>query len=57
MGSPITSWEGAAAYFTGADSSLWSALFLILALVACIGPIVDCAKHEAKAYGKVTNGK
>lgn len=57
MGSPITGWEGAAAYFTGAHSSFSIALFLILALAAVVITVVDCARHEAKAYDKVKNGK
>jgi len=52
MGSPISSWDGATAYFTGADSSLAIGFFLLLAVVACFAPIVECAMHESKAYEK-----
>lgn len=54
MGSPITTWDGAEAYFTGAHSSLALTIFLVLAVVACFAPIVECALHETKAYEKAT---
>ncbi len=53
MGSPITSWEGVTAYFTGADSGFEIGVFLILAVVICVVPIVECAIHERKAYNKI----
>ncbi len=53
MGSPITTWEGATAYFTSADSGLMIGVFLTLAIVACFAPIVECALHESKAYERV----
>lgn len=55
MGSPIESWEGAAAIFTGAHNSLSIWLFLLLAAVATVVPLIDSARHESHAYEK--NGK
>lgn len=49
MGSPITSWEGAGAIFTGAGGST-PGLILALAVIACIGAIVFGARHESHAY-------
>ena len=52
MGSPITSWEGAAAVFTGADSSGAMLLFLLLAIALTVWPIIQTAKYETEAYKK-----
>jgi hypothetical protein len=52
MGSPITSWEGAAAIFTGADSAIGITFWLVLAVVLTIVPIVETAQHETKLYRK-----
>ena len=51
--SPITSWEGAGAYFTFADSPGMLYLILVLAVVMCFGTIVVAAKHEAEAFKKI----
>ncbi len=51
MGSPIDSWDGAEAYFTGAGGSS-PMIFLILSLVVCVGAIVYGATLEEKAYKK-----
>lgn len=50
MGSPIETWEGAEAVFTGAHSSTSIWFFLILAVVLCILPIINAAMHENHAY-------
>jgi hypothetical protein len=49
MGSPIDSWEGAAAYFTGAGG-ITPIIFLILSVVACFGALYIGGKHEEEAY-------
>ena len=49
MGSPIDSWEGAGAVFTGAGGAS-PGLILILAIVAVVGAIVIGAIHEEKAH-------
>jgi hypothetical protein len=54
--SPIESWEGVEAYFTGADSGFFTGFFLIAAVVLCVIPIIECAVHENKIYKKVANG-
>ncbi|MDJ0512997.1 MAG: hypothetical protein QNJ62_06105 [Methyloceanibacter sp.] len=51
--SPITSWEGAGAYFTFADTPGMLYLILALAVIMCFGTIVLAAKHEAEAFGKI----
>lgn len=49
MGSPIASWDGAEAYFTG-FGGYTPALFLIAAIAFTIGAIVYGSKHESEAY-------
>lgn len=49
MGSPIASWDGAEAYFTG-FGSYSSTFFLIAAIAFTIGAIVYGSKHETEAY-------
>jgi shikimate 5-dehydrogenase len=51
MGSPIDSWEGAAAYFTGAGGAS-PTIILLLAFAVCVGAIVFGAKSEEKSYSK-----
>ena len=51
MGSPIESWEGAAAYFTGAGGAS-PTIILLIAAVVCFGAIVYGAKSEEKSYSK-----
>lgn len=52
MGSPITSWEGAAAHFTGAHSGTSLTVILILAIALTVVPIWYTARHEAELYRK-----
>ncbi|MEM8553693.1 MAG: hypothetical protein AAGF71_02590 [Pseudomonadota bacterium] len=49
-GSPITSWEGAEAYFTFADSPTMITIFLVGAVVVCFGAIFYGGMHESEAY-------
>lgn len=49
MGSPIDSWEGAGAYFTGAGGAT-PGLFLILSIVAVIGAIAYGAMQEESSH-------
>ncbi|MBH0236419.1 hypothetical protein [Methylobrevis albus] len=48
--SPITTWEGAGAYFTFADKPAVIAFFLLAATVACFGAIVIGFLHENKSF-------
>lgn len=48
--SPITSWEGAEAYFTFADSPMAIGIILILAVAVTVGAIIATAKHENNSY-------
>ena len=52
MGSPIESWEGAAAVFTGAGSSFSIWLCLGIAAVLTLAPIIYTATHENDIYKK-----
>lgn len=55
MGSPITSWEGATAIFTGANNGTAIAAILLMSIVLTVVPIVETALHEAKLYRKHRN--
>lgn len=50
MGSPLTSWDDAAAFFTYADRPGVMYVFLALAVILTIGAIVVGANHEKAAY-------
>ena len=52
MGSPIDSWEGAAAIFTGANSSFSIGVCLLIAVVLTVLPLIDSARHEGEVYKK-----
>lgn len=49
MGSPIDSWEGAGAFFTGAGGAT-PGIFLALAVIAVIGAIAYGAYQEERAH-------
>lgn len=49
-GSPLTSWDGAAAIYTFADKPMLIALFLILTVAVVAGVIIHSARHETKAF-------
>jgi hypothetical protein len=51
MGSPITSWDGAEAYFIGAGG-VGLVLFLVLAVTFVVVALVYGARHESHAYDK-----
>ncbi|MDO6461551.1 hypothetical protein Q4485_12655 [Granulosicoccaceae sp. 1_MG-2023] len=48
--SPITSWEGAEAYFTFADKPSVLTLILVLSVVVTAGAIIATIKHENHSY-------
>lgn len=50
--SPITTWEGATAYFTFADSPFVLSIVLVGAMAACVYAIVSMAQHENAASKK-----
>ncbi|MBX3582619.1 MAG: hypothetical protein KF810_12030 [Rhizobiaceae bacterium] len=50
---PITTWEGATAYFTFADSPGVLALCLLGSLAVCIYAIASMVKHENESYRKL----
>ena len=52
MGSPIDTWEGATAVFTGAHSTLSITVALLLLVVLCVAPVVYTAGHETDQYKK-----
>ena len=48
MGSPIRSWEGVTAYFTGADSPGTLKVIFVLMLVVTAFVIVNSMRHEKR---------
>ncbi len=48
--SPITSWEGVAAYFTFADSPVMVAVCCGLAVAGFLGFMATLIQHENKAF-------
>ncbi|WP_175483409.1 hypothetical protein [Amphritea atlantica] len=48
--SPITTWEGAEAYFTFADSPSVMMIILALAMAATVGAVVASVLHENHTY-------
>lgn len=48
--SPITTWEGAEAYFTFADSPAALMVILALAVGATVGAIIATIRHENHTY-------
>jgi hypothetical protein len=51
--SPITSWEGAEAYFTFADKPGIMYAILAASVTICFGTIVMAAIHETEAFKKI----
>ncbi|WP_374374676.1 hypothetical protein [Dongia sp.] len=54
--SPITSWEGAEAYFTFADKPAVLVFFVLATAAVCIGGVISMIRHESYSYKKL-NGK
>jgi len=54
MGSPISTWEGAEAYFTGFGGASTMVVFLIAVLVTA-GAIYFGHRHEEHAYKNLKN--
>lgn len=52
--SPITTWEGATAYFTFADKPFVLVLLLLGAVGVCVYTIFSMVKHENASYEKLT---
>ena len=55
MGSPIESFEGATAIFTGAHSSVSVMVCFLLAAAVCVWPIIQTTIHENKKYNEHTD--
>ncbi|MBO6809170.1 MULTISPECIES: hypothetical protein [Thalassospira] len=47
---PLTTWEGAEAYFTFADKPALLVLFTLVGIGVCVWTIASMARHESKAY-------
>jgi len=56
MGSPIDSWDGVEAYFTGAHSPLITGLILLVSVALVALAVVSAAKHEREAYSRNGGG-
>lgn len=50
MASPITSWEGAAAYFTFADNPGALGVIFTIAVAMTVFAIVSTIRHEQHSY-------
>jgi hypothetical protein len=48
--SPITSWDGAEAYFTFADKPSVMMLILVLSILVTVGAVVATVLHENNTY-------
>ena len=48
--SPITTWEGAEAIFTFADSPGAITVILLLSVAVTVGAIISTIKHEMDTY-------
>jgi hypothetical protein len=55
--SPITAWDGAAAYFTFADKPAVLYLILAAAVILCLATIVKANIHETEAFKKLDGKK
>jgi hypothetical protein len=53
MGSPIKSWEGVTAYFTGADSPGTLKVIFVLMLLVTVLVIVNSMRHEKQVTRKL----
>lgn len=51
--SPITSWEGATAYFTFADNPLILGLIFATSVLVAAGVIAAMMKHEKESFEKL----
>nr|WP_298682017.1 hypothetical protein [uncultured Dongia sp.] len=50
--SPITSWDGAEAYFTFADKPAVLVALVLIAAGICVGGIISMIRHESYSYKK-----
>ncbi len=57
MGSPISSWEGAEAYFTSASSEGVLMFWVAPVAAAVIGAVIHTVTHEEKSVAAVRNGE
>jgi hypothetical protein len=51
--SPITTWDGAAAYFTFADKPAILYAILAAAVIVTFGTIIMASIHEIEAFKKI----
>lgn len=55
MASPITSWEGAEAYFTYADSGTALGVWLVVAIALFVGVIAATYIHENRSFATLSD--
>lgn len=55
MASPITSWEGAEAYFTYADSGTALGVSLVVAIALFVGVIAATYIHENRSFATLSD--
>ncbi len=51
--SPIDSWDGATAVFTGAGSTALQVLFVLIAFAMLVGFLAKMVLHERQAYAQM----
>ncbi|MFC5729727.1 MULTISPECIES: hypothetical protein [Nocardioides] len=51
--SPIDSWDGATAVFTGAGSTALQVLFVLIAFAMLVGFLAKMVLHERHAYAQM----
>lgn len=51
--SPITTWEGAQAYFTFADNPTAIWVFFILSVLVTVGVLASAVAHENESFRKL----
>ncbi|MEP4031068.1 hypothetical protein [Roseibium polysiphoniae] len=50
---PITTWEGAEAYFTFADKPAMLVAITLVGIAVCVWTVISIAKHESESYKKM----
>ncbi len=54
--SPISTWEGATAYFTFADNPMVIGFLFLLSVVVTTGVVAAMMVHEKHSFERVKNG-
>lgn len=55
--SPISTWEGAAAYFTFADNPMVIGLIFVLSVIATFAVVGVMIAHEKESFERISKGE